>query len=69
MANKRIEKLGQAAYKPGAYDYLVAAKKPRKTFFVSNYKYVWSNRCRDAQLVDVGESIDVVQKPRYVRHR
>lgn len=27
VANKRIKKLAQAIYKPGAHDYLIAARK------------------------------------------
>lgn len=36
------------------------------TFSVSNGQYIWGHRRRDAQTVDVGDSVDVVEEPRLV---
>ncbi len=67
MANERAKELRKAVYEPGVRDYLVAAGKSWMTLTMSNGQYIWSHGWRDTQTLDVCESVDVIEKLRFVR--
>lgn len=47
MSDKSAKKLYKAIYKPKVRDYLIAARKSRMTFSVSNGEYIQSHGWRD----------------------
>lgn len=69
VANERAKELCKTAYKPGAGDNFVAIRKAWMTLPVSNRQYIWGDGWKDAQTVNIDESVYVIEKPRLVRQQ
>lgn len=69
VMNKGAEELCKAVYEPKAGDNSIATRKTRMILLVNNCQYIWGYRWSNTQIVDIGERVYVVEKPRLVRHR
>lgn len=67
IVNERAKEFCKAVYEPGVRNYLVVAGKSCMTLTVRNDQYIWSHRWRNTQMLDVCESVDVIEKLRFVR--
>lgn len=67
MGNERAKKLCKAANELRAHDYLVIVGKSWITLTVRNGQYFWSYGWQDTQTLDICESVDVIEKLRFVK--
>lgn len=69
VTNKSAKELYKAIYKSKVRDYLISARKSQIIFIMSNNQYIWSDKWRDTQIINVNKPVYIVEKHNFVRYK